>query len=159
MAWGGLKTWTPGEPLLSADMITYLNNNLDYLLKPSSFALSSTSTYTTTSASYVNVNAALTATITTYGGHVLLGCKVALLTASNAISVAIGYDGANEIEVAKTGNSARLPYGGTVLLPNVPAGSHTFQLRWLVSTGTATMYGADNGGVAISPIIFWGIEL
>lgn len=157
MAWTNPKTWATNELVTAANLNTHLRDNLLYLLNPNGFFTQSTGTFTTTSATDVTVNAALSTTITTYGGDILLGASFRL-EATTTTDVYISHDGANNIRIVRI--SAAGYYAGTVLKRGIAAGSHSFQLRWNIAGGlTATMRGVDGGGFVAAPITFWAIEI
>ena len=74
MAWTQPKTWA-SEPLTSTDMNTHLRDNLEALKDPPSnnYELNEASNYTTTSTTFVDVDATnLSLTIVTHGGDIMV---------------------------------------------------------------------------------------
>ena len=157
MAWTTPRTWVTNELVTAAMLNTHIRDNLNYLLNPNGFFTSSTGTFTTSSATPVTVNAALSTTITTYGGDILLGCSFRLESGATT-DVFIAHDGGNDLRVVRVG-VVNGYYAATVLKKGIAAGSHSFQLRWNISSTTATMRGIDGGGFVAAPIIFWAIEI
>lgn len=162
MAVYAIKTWVAGEPLTADDLNTYVNAPLQNLKTPNHFYVyDASSSYTTTSLSYTNVNAALAKSITMYGGHLLVGVHGVLSTGNAAIEadLSVAVDGAGDVLIARIGNGFT---GGQVqaslLIPStsIAAGAHTVSLRF--KTGNAT-YAAGFAGNANPPIIFWGVEI
>lgn len=159
MAWTTPRTWVTNELVTAAMMNEQLRDNLDYLLTPAAWALQATGAYATTSASYSNVDAALTQVIECHGGRVVCGFSAWLVAVTGNPDVAVGVDGGSEILVYRSAAHAGIHISGTVLFGQPSNGNHTFSLRYRINTGTLTLRGADNGGVPIPPIIFWGIEI
>lgn len=164
MAWNGVKTVVAGDPILIEDHNTYINDNLLYLLAPNRVYVKNTSAtdFTTTSTSYVSVDATLSVSLTTYGGHVLIGTTFNCdLTAGTFPFFAFDVDGTQHLvwqpDVNPTPGSP--DYRGrnmmVVLLPSsvIAAGAHTIALKWKVGSGTLTIYNDA------SNTFFWAVEI
>ncbi|HML24915.1 MAG TPA: hypothetical protein PKD09_24890 [Aggregatilinea sp.] len=146
MPWTTPKTWNVNELLTAAALNTHLRDNLNALKEPPTGIAAVPSTYTTTSTSFVTIDAAnLAATLTTSGGNVLIG-----FTGAWAIG-AVGYLAyltitMDNVNVAGVNGVALTSVGGAVplalnyLLTGVAAGAHTFRLQWRVTGNTATLY-------------------
>lgn len=156
MTWKGLFSWIAGAPILAQQLIDYVNSNLAYLLNPAMFFVSETSgSYTTTSASLVLVHANYSKTLTTYGGHFLAG--VTFRVGTNDVT-----NGIIELVIDVDGTPYRVYYGvgyGTtmtvqVLIKDLPAGTHTFSVKFRNNGTHTTTISKDN-----IPFNFWGIEL
>lgn len=161
MTWREPFTWTDGDTATEDIFNRDLRDNVNHLLtRPYVYALS-TSTFTTTSASYVPVNAVFTLAMVTGGGHILVGVYGGYLEHGAGIpDFAIGMDGGSEqvVERINLGGGRNLKHA--VVFTGLSAAQHTPTLRWRQNGGgTATLRGADSGGVAIPPIIFWAIEI
>lgn len=129
MAWTTPKTWAPSEVLASADMNLYIRDNLLALKSPPSAEVYSTTGFTTTSTTFVDVDASLNLSITTTGGWVLvLGNFNASGTGMTSQWL---FDGV-AYPVAATGTLLWRWFGPA-------AGVHTFKPQWKVTSGTGTM--------------------
>jgi hypothetical protein len=165
MAWTTPKTWNTGDLVTATDLNTHLRDNLDALKGPptGSYVLNQGSDYTTTSTSFVDLDATnLSLTITTTGGDVLVVFAGTGLTAGgNAVYLDITLDGTRV-----GGNDGIVDiYNGyfpiplVYLLRSVSAGSHTIKLQWKVSGGTGTLFaGAGTSAFDLHPQ-FWVREV
>jgi hypothetical protein len=120
-------TFATNAILQAAQLNTHLRDNLIELKDPPTVVINSTTGYTTTSTSFVDVNAALEATIVTNGGRLFITWN---FTTSGATW------------------SNRLLLNGSPLTLTTPsvgwtgvlaAGTHVIKPQWLVTSGTATM--------------------
>lgn len=163
MAWVGTKTVVAGDPLLIEDHNTYVNTNLLYLLSPNRIYVKNTSAtdFTTTSSTYVAVDATLSASLTTYGGHIKIGATFNCDTTAGTITFAFDVDGTQHLQWNPNTNPiiGSPDYRGRNLmelfLPSsvIAAGAHTIALKWKVSGGgTATIYND-----ALNTF-FWAVE-
>lgn len=156
MAWNGLRTWAAGEVLTAANLITYINDNLSYLMNPNKILVESASgTFTTTSTSYANVDATTSTTLTTFGGPVLIGFSgTAYLSGVAVATIAITLNG-TAYPIAATLNTTNdergYLSGHRLWAPS--SGTHTVALQWKTTSGTLTM------NKALIPFQFWAIEL
>lgn len=141
MAWSTPKTWGT-EVLTSSDMNKYIRDNQNYLkdaLQVLPFDnMPRNTTYSTTSTSWVNVDATnLSSFMTTTGGNVLLGLQASCRTATNNeinLRVAIDANNAFYIRIDDQIKNTNASFVGVAY--NLPAGSHVFRLQWQVSGGT-----------------------
>lgn len=159
MAWTTPKTWT-SEPLTSGDLNVQLRDNQNYLKdrmdSGGSFIAQGPSNYTTTSTSFVNVDAAnLSLTLSTHGGDVLLGFTAAVYSQANGAKVyfnvavdSVDYfagNGITQLTILDSGDVRRhKPLCLVVLIPGLSAGSHTFTLRWKTSNRNTAVIEAAN---------------
>jgi hypothetical protein len=150
MAWTTPKTWSVGELVTASDMNTHLRDNLNALKTPPSahYVLDQASEYTTTSTSFVDVDATnLSSTITTNGGDVMVIFSGVFNHNTNGaiIFLNLSVDGANvqpedgivsaTLQAANRSNIVLF-----YMVTGLPAGSHTFRLRWKTSSGVATLH-------------------
>lgn len=153
-----MPAWTTLTPLVTGDLVTEddfdaIHGNLNYLLNPNRAAVELTdhATYTTTSTSFVDVDATnLTLTLETYGGPVLITVLGVLSSSStNAVFFDVAIDG-ERISGASAGISrqyADVARPANFTLPVVlAAGTHTLTLQWRVSSGTGYLM-AGSGAV------------
>jgi hypothetical protein len=169
MAWTTPRTWAVGEAITADLLNEQLRDNLAELKDPPSanYELNEASDYTTTSTSFVDVDATsgkLSLTITTNGGDVLVHFEGAIaINSSNKVYLEIDIDGVpvggdDGINVGKHGINPHV-VSFTRLITGLSTGSHTFKLQWKVSAGTATLYaGAGTLGLDVHPQ-FWVREL
>jgi len=152
MAWETMQDLTTGDIVTEADMDA-IRGNIEYLLEPNSDADDSVADFTTTSTSFVDVGAAYTRTVTSFGGPLLI-----------LFTVSVDYDSATytKFEVDIDGS----PYSGngvdgiagsrtdssnndtvTILIrAEVDAGAHTIKLQWRSQpAGTSAIKGSENG--------------
>lgn len=149
-----LPTWAAGD-LLIASNLQKLNDSIAYLLAPNIINIrETTSTYTTTSTSATNVNAAYSTTIATHGGHVMfhVGGYISI-TGASAYSVTLGLTLDGSFTALFSVNTARY-FDIAYLWATPSAATHTVALQWYVSnaSGTATL------DKAASPLYLYGIE-
>lgn len=167
MSWTTPKTWVNSEPLTADDLNTHLRDNLNALHAPptASYQLNEAANYTTTSTTFVDVDATvgkLSLTITTTGGDVMIGFYGYAAATGNTGFFDVEMDGTRiggddglavfYISIATT--------SFVILKTGVSAGSHTFKLQWKVASGgTATLYaGAGTLGADVHPQ-FWVREV
>lgn len=163
MTWTTPRTWLPGDTATDGIFNNEVRDNLLYRLNPPYVWVTSTSTYTTTSLTYVPVNATFTVAMVTSGGPILVGFS-GWISRSVLTIMAIGMDGGSEQEIWRSNNQSGAPdvqARGHALFIGLAAGQHTPTMRWKVGSGTGTLRGIDDGGngIAISPILFWAIEI
>jgi hypothetical protein len=159
MAWTQPKTWS-SEPLTSSDLNTHLRDNLEILKDPASgdYTLNEVSDYTTTSTTFVDVDATnLSATLTTNGGDVFVFfAPLVALGSSQIVFFDLDVDGTRL--GGNDGIVATVPTGVGVAVPiiamvtGLTAGSHTIKLQWKVSAGTGKIYaGAGTANADVHP--------
>lgn len=122
------------------------------------YTLDEVADYTTTSTSFVDIDATnLALEITTTGGDVLVHFHGAFTTTQSSarVSLEIDVDGSpvgGEGGILKGRSSLNTPGATTLtftrLITGLSAGSHTFKLQWSVGGGTATcLAGAGIDGI------------
>ncbi len=153
MAWTTPKTdWTTGE-LVAASDLNAIGDTDNFLFNGwagDRYVRNNGSNWTTTSTSYVDVDATnLASTITTNGGDVLViftgnvqnsavaGCRMALDidgTTTEAITLVNPYN---------TGKHVNMSFA--YLITGLSAGSHTIKLRWRnITASTMTLVGSEH---------------
>jgi hypothetical protein len=170
MAWTTQKTMTTADAGSASDWNTYVRDDVTYLHsgRPHfSIFHDHGANYTTSSATFVDIDATnLTATITITGSCVLVGfeaTKSGVGAAQFDITVdgtRLGAAGADGLSVA-TGD-----IGGTVYWPvhvfalatGLSVGAHTFRIQWKSASGATLYAGAGSAGTDYIPH-FWGIEV
>ena len=152
--WTTPKTnWQVNE-IVDADDMNAIGDNLVALkAPPSAQYIQSAADYTTTSTSFVDVDATNMAhTITTTGGDVLIG---GILPMTNTVSIAnVYFDvtvdgvrmGGTDGLVVQTVPTALHAYVVSFMLfkTGLSAGSHTFKLQWKVNSGTGRIYSGSS---------------
>lgn len=157
--WSSPRSWSTGE-LVSASLLnTHLRDNLDFLKNPPTalYILNESSDYTTTSTSFVNVDATkLSLSITTAGGDVLIGFCGCILQSSASVFFDVDVDtvrsGGDDGLCVVSPSSAAQRFNASFfkLIQGLSAGVHTFKLQWKVNAGTATLFagsGTANGDI------------
>ena len=150
MAWTTPKTWT-SEVLTSDDMNTYLSDNTQYLYDEVTYTpgeytyIRTTGDYSTTSSTYVDMDASnMVATITTNGGDVLVTFAGSLKRSggtASGVAIGVDYDGTVYRPIyilvdQLPGVNASFSF----IIDNVSAGSHTFRMQWAIPGATSTAY-------------------
>lgn len=148
MAWTTPKTWTAGNTLTAAELNEQVRDNLDFLYnKPGAdYVMDEAVNYTTTSTTFVDVDASnLALTITTGGGDVLVWLSNAYMTCTirDGVHFDIDVDGSRaggddgiakaEFITNASGSAGATNYASlsmTYLVTGLAAGSHTFKLQW-----------------------------
>lgn len=151
MAWTTPKTDFGAETLTAAQM-NAIGDNLEYLFSPnSSYYLPNTSNYTSTSASYVSIDATLgnfRHQIDTDGGNVLVFGSLVFSNSSAATNTLFDIE-VDGVSIAPSTNmfnirqeTAGVPELYTFIYPveGLSDGNHTFELKWKIGGGTATIY-------------------
>lgn len=149
MAWTSTKTFSSGDILTAADMNTYLSGNTDALKNPPSanYELDEGSDYTTTSTTFVDVDATnLSLTITTTGGDVMIGFhgtvynNAGVWTYIDVTMDGVRIGGDDGIAGLRTASQDYPHMSFVRLKTGVSAGAHTFKLQWKTSSGSTTLY-------------------
>jgi hypothetical protein len=124
---------------------TYLRDNMTHIKAPPTdyhhYAFNAATYETTTSTSFVQIDAALALSLETFGGDVLLIFNAA---ASNCYLDFVvdnsrqgGTDGILAVPtLADYGNPTQLVW----LVQNLVAGTHSFDVYWKVASGTGSLY-------------------
>lgn len=174
MAWTAPKTWS-SEPLTSADMNTHIRDNLNHLKDRHDinalYDLDEGANYTTSSTSFVDVDATnLALTITTHGGAVLVGFAGAVANATtNDTRVYFdievdgvrhgGDDGILCHQAGQDDDQHPQNCSFVILIDGLSAASHEFILQWKVSASAYTMHaGAGTSNYDVHPQ-FWVKEI
>lgn len=148
MVWTTPKTWSTGELVTAANMNLHVRDNLNALFSPNfgRSAYTSGANHTTTSTSFVNVDATnITFSVTSAGGMYWLGFtgRAFVNSGVNNMFIDIAVDGtrlgdATNGLIRPTSTTA----GGFFLVmapATLTAGSRTITLQWRVSAGTGTL--------------------
>lgn len=166
MAWTAIPDKSTGDQMDETWYDTYFKANMEYLLDPNKDTTihNEGSDYTTTSTSFVDIDATdLAITLTTNGGPVLVmaagGC-----TGSTTLTIHFDFtvDGTrytsgntNGIAPVTTGSGRLDLLSFAVLVTGLSAGSHSFKLQWRVNGGTGTLHSQTSD----SPVYFAAIEI
>jgi hypothetical protein len=158
--WHQPATWTVGQLVTATNLNEQLRDNLEFLKTPptSLYNLNQASDYTTTSTSFVDVDATnLSLTIVTAGGDVLI-TFMGFGGSSGRIYLDVAIDGvrmAGDDGFLASANGVSTPVTLVALKQGLSAGSHTFKLQWKVNTGTGTLYaGAGTSSFDVHPQFF-----
>jgi hypothetical protein len=164
--WTLPRTWATGEIVTAAQLNTHLRDNLEYLklredTPLNAFTCNSTTAYTTTAATFTDVDAAgLAGTLTTSGGPLLIGMAGTWKSSGTGIDVCLDVT----LNGARIGHAT---YGVTFLqsvaanlyLPvawsqvrALAAGVYTLKLQYRTSSGTLSLG-------PLSATQFYAIEL
>lgn len=152
MAWTDIPDKSTGDQMDETWYDTHFKANMEYLLSPSHEAIvrNNSGNYSTTSTSFVDVDATnLAVTLTTYGGPVLIAISALVYntTSGNAVYLDVDIDGTRYgnsyscglLRFISPSASAEQPAVLCFLIKNLTAGSHTFKLQWCTAAGTANM--------------------
>lgn len=161
--WTAPRTWADAELVTAALLNTHIRDNFDYVLNPNVIYVKNTSAtdFTTTSTSFVAVDATLSVSITTHGGHLLIGATFNMDATTGTQVLAFDVDGTQHYQWAPNENPTpgSPDYRGNnhhvVLLPSsvISSAAHTVALKWKTSAGTATMYNDFYN------TFFWAVEI
>ena len=179
MAWTSPKTWAVNELVTAADMNTYISDNLSYLKTrmdddPSEYTLNESSDYTTTSLTFVDVDAtnlAITVETQRANANVLVhfDALVDMGSAGQQVLFDIDVDGnrlggddgvAGTTHVNTSVATMRKQVSFTRYITGLSQGSHTFKLHGrITASATAKIFaGAGTSGLDIHPQ-FWAREV
>jgi len=165
MAWTTPKTWQVDELVTAASMNTQIRDNLNALKVPPSahYECDETSDYTTTSTTFVDVDAAnLSLSITTYGGDVMVHFHGTISASPALFDVAVDgvRAGSDDGIVRSQDGSYQNVIAFTRLIAGLSAGAHTFTLQWRTAgSNTARLYaGAGTSNLDLHPQ-FWVREV
>lgn len=165
MTWTIPKTWSTGELVTASLLNTHLRDNLDALKDPptAAYMANESSNYTTTSTSFVDVDATnMALTLDTNGGAVLIGFHGYANNAAGIVYFDVEIDGvrmAGDDGLLRSTANSNYSICFVVLKTALSAGSHTFKLQWRVTASTATLYaGAGTTNSDVHPQ-FWVREV
>jgi hypothetical protein len=170
MAWTAPTTRSTGELITASIWNTDIVDNLVVLKDPEtqSYILNEGADYTTTSTSFVDIDAGTGANTklrldpTTQGGDLIVHFEGTFYQASAITGIDLLVDGSrlggdDGLLVAYHG--LRVPTALTRLLTGLAATTHTIKMQWKVVSGTATLYaGAGTGNYDCHPQ-FWTREI
>jgi len=169
MAYTVLPTVSPGDTIASATWGNIVKANIEAIKAPPTdhYTVNEASDYTTTSASFTDIDATdLALTITTTGGDVMIGFHGGFDCSAGAnvyVDVDLdgtrigGDDGIHAAAVNATDFYGRISF--VWLVTSLSAGSHTFKLQWKTSAGTVKMFaGAGTANADVHPQ-FWVREV
>ena len=151
MAWTdpNLVSWDVGDALTSADMKTYVRDNLLALKNPPTNVHTGTSVYTTTSGVFVDIDATtFNTTIDTTGGDVLIILQGVFHVNALAQYLFVNFEVDGSLVASNSAwfrmglNASYDKRAGTIirLVEGLAVGSHTIKTKWLVTGGaTATL--------------------
>jgi hypothetical protein len=149
MAWTAPRTWTTGELVTAAIMNTHVRDNFNVLRAESlqSVAITS-STYTTTSATLVDIDATYNVTLTTFGNPLLFILRGNIRNSNSSTSTIDIHDGSAVIGDATNGlwtgtTGTSVVFIDTALIVAYTASTYTFSPQWLTSTGTLSWNWTD----------------
>lgn len=159
--WTQPRSWSVGELTTASLMNQHLRDNLDWLKTPPQGVYTAPTSIVITSTTMVDILSPIT--ITSAGGAFLVGLQACL--SCSAASIAVTFDLLVD-GVSQGGSNGICSFNGTgtgtIFNPSLvfyvspkTAGSHTFKLRALVSSGSATIY-ATSAGVNAQ---FWVREI
>lgn len=163
--WTTMNNLTTGDLVTEADMDA-IRSNIEYLHAANHDLVEHVegTSYTTTSTTFVDVDAAdLAQTLTTTGGNVLVLCTLVVShpTAGARVEFDLEVDGARQGQdfglayVYGSAITTQQPVALALVADGLSAAAHTFKLQWRVSGGTATLYSTSG----TTPVVFHVIEL
>jgi len=168
-----MPDWTTMNDLSTGDLVTEadmdaIRGNIEYLLDPNHQRIRrDAGNYTTTSTSFVDVDAAnLRISLETHGGPVLVCLTGA--ASMNGVGALMYFDvevdgvregsplatGAGLLALSSISSGTQVNIGFAHLVTGLAAGTHVLKLQWHVSSITATLHAASN-----NPLHFSAIEL
>ncbi|MFZ4815661.1 MAG: hypothetical protein ACOYL5_14075 [Phototrophicaceae bacterium] len=176
MTWTPPKTWQTGDLVTANDLNTHLRDNL-LALKAARLlgSLSYNANYSTTSQSWVNVDATnLNLTVVTRGGLLLIGMRsvISMSSGSRVGQFDLALDGARQggtnglfaFKADADGGAYSfhqdIPASFLYLKQGVAAGNHSVTLQWRVGTSgdTTTTFSIDSSASGGMPTSLWVME-
>jgi len=168
MSWTDPRTWAVGEVVTATLLNEQLRDNLNALKVTNSdeYTLDESSDYTTTSTSFVDVDATnLALNLTTTGGDILVGFAGMMrpIGSSPRVYFDIDIDGAaagdDGIWGIGTLNGTYTPLSFTRLFTGITSGAHIIKLQWKVSGGSINLAsGAGTIHMDVHPQL-WALEV
>lgn len=168
--WVSARTWSSGELVTASIMNAHVRDQLNAVKTPASFycVVNEGADYTTTSATFADVDATdLGATFTTAGGLLFVcfsGCGGHVGNGRIFLDVVVdgtrygGDDGIIQVREPATPVTA-LNLSFSIVIAGLSAASHVIKLQWKTSGATATMYaGAGTSNGDLHPM-FAGFEV
>lgn len=164
--WTQPRTWATGEIVTAAQLNSHLRDNLEYLRQREDtalnhFACNSASGYSTTSTSFTDVDAAaLSGTLTTTGGPLLIGAAGSWKSSGTSIDICldvtlngvrIGHPSYGVTFMQSVAANLYLPVAWSQVRP-LAAGTYALKLQWRTSSGTLTLG-------PYSAVQFYAVEL
>lgn len=168
MAYTQPTTRNTGDSITASNWNTDLVDNLIAIKNPptDSYVADENANWTSNSTSFVDVDGTdLSLTITTTGGDVFVGFHGNVSGANIIVYFDVTMDGVrigtDDGIIARfvTTSVANGNVSFTRLVTGVSAGTHTFNLQWKVSSGTATLYGGGATPTADLHPQFWVREM
>ncbi len=164
MAWTTPITWAAGSVVSAATLNAQVRDNLGYLIaRPHQRIIrTDASDYSTTSTTFVNIDAAsLSIDLTISGSAVLVGFGgvlrqtegVYLDLSVNGTRYANTTQGIGIATISSTANYALASY--SVLVTGLSVGAHQFRPMWRVASGTGVL----RATTSTSPVCFWAVEV
>jgi hypothetical protein len=135
MAWTTPGTFNPNALAQSSWMNTHVRDNLIALKSPPTTVITSNTGYSTSATSYVDIDAALSASITTEGGRLLIVCRLIANTFSAARLLLDG------VEISQAGSLLANNLLFVTWTAELAVGAHVVKPQWYNSGGTSTMTG------------------
>lgn len=145
MAWTSPKSWT-AEVLTSSDLNTHLRDNLNALKDPpdSFYDMSVASDISFTTTSFADLDAALSLSITSYGGDLRVYFQAAIVQSAGIAYFSFDLDGTTvnsaDDGLARSNGTAAHMLTMEYWFRGVASGAHTIKVKAKVSTGTLTVY-------------------
>lgn len=163
MAWTTPLTWSAGSVVSAANLNEQVRDNHNYLIsRPHQRIIRAVSDYSTTSTTFVNIDATnLSIDLTTSGTAVLVGFN-GVIRQTESVYLDLNVDGTryanttNGIGIATISSTANDQLSGfVVLVTGLSVGSHQFRPMWRVASGTGVLRSASSS----SPVCFWAVEV
>lgn len=171
MAYTIPKTWTVDELLAATDMNTYVRDNVAALKNPPSFLTAFASgalVLSTTATTFTAISSALSASLGTYGGDIMVFIQLQLagdidarrisldwLVNGTALYGAYAFGAGRARPGTTTSTTGNTTVFGPLLVTGLASGTHVFQPVWRTDAGTAFTW-ATTGA---APIIMWVREV
>lgn len=161
MAWTDPKTWTAALVTVN-DLNTHIRDNLNWLKAPTSGRVTLANAISTTSTSWADATG-LSVTMTTNGGNVVV-IFTGMATHSGGVTqhpyFDLDVDGASQggtdgiVAKSNTGTVGD-NVSFTWVVTGLSAASHTFKIRWKVTSGTGTLLAEDSAaGAKFKPFLY-----
>lgn len=171
MAYTVPKTWAVDELLGATDMNTYVRDNVAALKNPPSFLTAFASgalVLSTTATTFTAISSALSASLGTYGGDIMVFIQLQLAGDENSRRISLDWlvngtalygayaFGAGRRKAGTTmATTGITTVFGPLLVTGLASGTHVFQPVWKTDAGTAFTW-ATTGA---APIIMWVREV